>query len=156
MLRRSVAGIRPPRRRCQHLQTDRTGAVEAGQDGGSDGCERTPGVYRQANVSTVWHWQSAVLTGTSKDIEKQIQSIQENSEKIKGEVSQSMAVAKTRTLTRGLDHPDSSFGPAVASRSSVIRFLFARKDNKIPNSYGLLRSCRLRCVAVKGSSQDFS
>ena len=39
------------------------------------------------------------MTGTSKDIEKQIQGIQEDSEKIKGEVCQSMVMFRIGTLT---------------------------------------------------------
>jgi hypothetical protein len=48
-------GIRYPRRRCEYLQADWPGAIEAGQDRSSHGSQRPLGVYRQGDVSISNH-----------------------------------------------------------------------------------------------------
>jgi hypothetical protein len=54
-------GIRHPRRRCEHLQADRPGAAEAGQDGGSHVGQRSLGIHREADVSGCG-WQQLHMT----------------------------------------------------------------------------------------------
>jgi hypothetical protein len=71
---------------------------------------------------------------SSKDIEKQIQGIQDKSEKIKMEVPWSRVLRLEAMLTHDADYADTTVGAAVtASRRCIMKGLTAKRyHNEIP------------------------
>ena len=95
-----------------------------------------------------------MLTGSSKDIEKQIQGIQENSEKIKGEVRRFDADIQGRQADLPTRLSRSRLRRSNHKQQRHKRICYkTREINEIPNSLDLLGSCRLRYIVVKGQSQ---
>lgn len=128
-------GIRHSRRRCEHLQANRASAVEARQDGGSNGSEWPFGVHRQGNVSywilkQNWKW----LMCSSKRIEKQIKDIQEKAETVKMEVCYNCASqAAIGFADHPIDHTDSISGATVTTTSGrSMSIAYHDIQNKIP------------------------
>lgn len=92
-----------------------------------------------------------ILTSSSKDIEMQIQGIQENSEKIKGEVRwfdvdiqgrhADLPTRLSRSRRRHNNHKQQHHKSICYN---------TREINEIPNSLNLFGPYRLRYIVVKG------
>lgn len=88
------------------------------------------------------------LTGCSKDIEKQIEGIQDSSEKIKGEVGRLILQERIDVLTHRLDYPDTVGCAAITSSGSIVKHVTIRKtvQMRYPVRFTLLTKCHCHSV----------